>query len=446
MKRKTMTILKSTLSGGVFLGLASLLPAQTFSSGSTGADGAYSPTVTGDFDPVALGIDAAGDNVFNFTTINIPAGVTIRVRASKVRNASVVWLATGNVTIAGTIDISGDAGYTLDASSTTASTRRPAEPGAGGYYGGLGSRDGVGPEAGSGPGAGPAGANSSMTYQCWGGSGASFTAGIAPANYPYTSGTGQPYGNAYPVPLYGGSGGGGGWGSGAVNALGGGGGAGGGAIRIVSTTQVSLTGTINAAGGDAGYVNNPNGSCPGGPGAGGVVNLIAPTITGDGSIYVSSGRGSGGGGSIASYLNNGLVRFGVTNYNFTGSVGGGYFNNGVSSGTLLVSSLYNAPANSGLALPLITILKVNGVAVAQPPSGNYLSPDVTINANTSVTVNASAVNIPVGTIPVLRLTSETAGDQLINCAALAGTLAASTTTCSATFPFAISIAELRASF
>src|SRR6202795_646291 len=85
--------------------------AQPFASGSTGADGAYNPTVSGDFDPAALGLNAAGDNVFNFTTINIPAGVTIRLRGTKVRNLPVVWLATGNVTIAGTLNLNGDAGY-----------------------------------------------------------------------------------------------------------------------------------------------------------------------------------------------------------------------------------------------------------------------------------------------------------------------------------------------
>src|SRR5690349_3158008 len=44
---------------------------QTFSSGSTGADGPLSYTTPGTyiFDPKALNIDPEGDNVFNFTTI-----------------------------------------------------------------------------------------------------------------------------------------------------------------------------------------------------------------------------------------------------------------------------------------------------------------------------------------------------------------------------------------
>src|SRR5215467_812046 len=132
------------------LALAAGAWAQAFSSGSTGSDGAYSPTVSGDFDPAALGLNPAGDNVFNFTTINIPAGVTIKLRASKVRNMPVVFLASGNVTIAGTLDLNGAQAVTLDGSNQTqiSQNRRPAEPGAGGYYGGLGARGGVGPEAG----------------------------------------------------------------------------------------------------------------------------------------------------------------------------------------------------------------------------------------------------------------------------------------------------------
>ena len=128
-----------------------------FTSGSTGSDGAYNPTVSGDFDPVALNLDASGDNVFNFTTINIPAGVTIKLRASKLRNAAVTWLATGNVTIAGTLDLSGAPGPALNTNSAAqfAANLGLPEPGPGGYTGGLGARGSVGPQSGAGPGGGP---------------------------------------------------------------------------------------------------------------------------------------------------------------------------------------------------------------------------------------------------------------------------------------------------
>src|SRR5436309_2953148 len=80
-----------------------------FNSGSNGSDGSLNLSTPGtvDFDPAALGKDLDGDNIYHFTTINIAAGVTVRLRASKLRNASVVWLASGAVTIAGTLDLSG---------------------------------------------------------------------------------------------------------------------------------------------------------------------------------------------------------------------------------------------------------------------------------------------------------------------------------------------------
>src|SRR5882724_5566441 len=77
---------------------------QTFSSsGSTGVDGALTLTTPGTviFDPVALGIDVDGDNVFNFTTITIGPEVIVELRNNPLRGRSVVWLATGAVDISG---------------------------------------------------------------------------------------------------------------------------------------------------------------------------------------------------------------------------------------------------------------------------------------------------------------------------------------------------------
>src|SRR5437773_11728865 len=73
--------------------------AQTFNSGSTGADGAFNPPAD-----ITLALPPSG--VFNFTTINIPRGVTVRFRRNAA-NTPVTMLASGDVTIAGTIDVSG---------------------------------------------------------------------------------------------------------------------------------------------------------------------------------------------------------------------------------------------------------------------------------------------------------------------------------------------------
>jgi len=197
--RFTRQILISAFCSAVFV---PVLPAQ-FTTGSTGADGAYSPTVSGDFDPIALGLDKSGDNVFNFTTITIPSGVTIKLRASKLRNAAVTWLATGNVTIAGTLDLSGATSAALDTTNAAAlaSLRVLPEPGPGGYTAGLGAAAGVASQSGAGPGGGPAGPSSIGIYTCLGGS-ASF---IGSGPVAGSQGVGPTYGSYLLVPLYGGS-------------------------------------------------------------------------------------------------------------------------------------------------------------------------------------------------------------------------------------------------
>ena len=421
--RFSLQILTLALCGTVCVSLAR---AQSFSSGSTGSDGAYSPTVSGNFDPVALGLDSSGDNVFNFTTINIPAGVTIRLGASKLRNAAVTWLATGNVTIAGTLDLTGMPGPALNTGPTMLySSRVLPEPGAGGYTGGLGSLGGNGPQAGAGPGGGGAGAFINND-NCYGGD-AAYIGGAYSTYNP-----GRPYGSYLLVPLYGGSGGGGGWDNQTATNVGGIGGAGGGAIRIASTTQISVTGTINASGGNDGTVTGSGYGCVGGAGSGGAIHLVAPTITGSGTLKASSGYDRYNG-----YANNGIIRFSTTTNSFTGSAAPG----------LILSPVYLPPANSTLALPLLTITQVNGVAVPVGAAGSYFSPDVTINAPGAVTVNLVAANIPLGTVVTLRITAEGSGaDAVISCTPLAGAVTASTATCSATFPFSISIADVNASW
>src|SRR3972149_3792529 len=73
--------------------------AQTFNSGSTGADGPFNPTTN-----TTLALPPSG--VFNFTTINIPAGVSV-IFTRNATNTPVAQLASGNVTIAGTINLNG---------------------------------------------------------------------------------------------------------------------------------------------------------------------------------------------------------------------------------------------------------------------------------------------------------------------------------------------------
>ena len=224
-------MIKMMRSVSLFALAGAALLAQTFNSGSNGSDGALSLTTPGtiDFDPVALGKDTDGDNVFHFITINIGTGVIVRLKNGLLRGKPVVWLASGAVTITGTLDLSGQSGY---AANSTLVSRLPAEPGPGGYPGGLGAYGAAQPSVGFGPGA--------MAGFCgtYGGS----------AGHAVTGGCGgAAYGNGALVPLRGGSGGGGG-----PSDRSGGGGGGGGAIRIASSATITVSGSILANGGDGG--------------------------------------------------------------------------------------------------------------------------------------------------------------------------------------------------
>jgi hypothetical protein len=85
---------------------------QTFSSGSTGADGPLNLTTPGTiiFDPAALGLHPVVDNVFNFTTINVAAGVTVSFTSQRL-SGPVYWLAQGAVTIGGQLNLDGEPGH-----------------------------------------------------------------------------------------------------------------------------------------------------------------------------------------------------------------------------------------------------------------------------------------------------------------------------------------------
>src|SRR2546428_7259814 len=122
-------------------------------SGSTGADGAVSPSTN-----LTLTLPATG--VFNFTTVNIPGGVILRFTRNAA-NTPVTILAQGDVIIAGTMDVSGSAG---GAGSLTGTLLGPngGAGGPGGFDGGTGANRVIPTTggAGLGPGGGSGGANS----------------------------------------------------------------------------------------------------------------------------------------------------------------------------------------------------------------------------------------------------------------------------------------------
>ncbi len=87
---------------GLMAVLLSITDVVAYESGSTGADGAFSPT-----ENMELNLPPSG--IFNFTSIDIPEGVTVTF-GNNATNTPVVLLAQGNVAIAGTLDLNGGNG------------------------------------------------------------------------------------------------------------------------------------------------------------------------------------------------------------------------------------------------------------------------------------------------------------------------------------------------
>jgi hypothetical protein len=194
---------------------------QTFSSGSTGADGALDLTA-GDR---TVQLPASG--ILNYTTVNIPAGKTLTF-GMNLRNTPVVMLAQGAVLISGSIDVAAPYNRNRALSNRI--------PGPGGFYGGDPGLPGFGPGGG----------------QPWA--------------------QGQWIGPLSLVPNIGGSGGGGGENPGCVSP----GGGGGGAITIASSVSITVDGTGYIGAGGAGHYNCNYGWEP--SGASGAIRLVSNSI------------------------------------------------------------------------------------------------------------------------------------------------------------------------
>ncbi|WP_255989559.1 hypothetical protein [Chitinolyticbacter albus] len=306
-----------------------LLPAlaQAFDSGSSGADGAFNPTSN-----ITLQLPESG--ILNYTTINIPAGVTVKFKRNTL-NTPVQILASGDVSIDGVIDVSGDKAYKVGADTQYPDFTTDGLPGLGGpggFDGGRGGRvagalirahDWTGVEtsyvpmyggAGQGPGGGGGGKawwtpDSSPDYMGpAGGAGGSYAAPAMLPNFShvpnmglslryFNAAIGKVYGSSWLRVLLGGSGGGGG--AGGNNIVGSGGGGGGGALLIAASGKVTINGKVLANGGAGGDIAGANiGSNAtyiggwGGGGAGGAIRVVASQITGAGELAAKGGGGN----------------------------------------------------------------------------------------------------------------------------------------------------------
>ena len=372
--------------------------AQTFSSGSTGADGPFNPSSN-----TTLALPPSG--VFNFTTINIPAGVTVTF-TKNAANTPVILLATGNVTIGGTINVSGTAGGPIS---------RPGAGGPGGFDGGPGG-DGV-TTALAGAGLGPGGAQAGTNC---GGSGGSYGTQGTPAFGSCTAvgSAGPTYGSPLLRPILGGSGGSGGSAGGVPGIAGGSGGGGGGALVIASSGSITLSSgsQVLADGGGAGQT----GASAGGGGSGGAIRLIANTITSAGNLFArvgAAGAFSGAGG---------LGRIRLEAYTLTISTG---------SRTPEATQGFPQPVFPAAGQPTLTIASVGGIAGPATPGGSFLAaPDILLPTGTTnpVAVALTASNIPLGTVVQVTATPQSGSKTTATSSGLAGSVASSTATASIT--------------
>jgi hypothetical protein len=381
------------------------LSAQTFVSGSTGADGAFVPCTP---TPCTVTVTLPPDGVLNYTTVNVPSGVTVTF----VRNAAntpVTMLATGDVTIAGTISVNGGNG--ASACNSGVNPNCPA------FFGG-GSGGPGGFSGGSGGMIGQTNSNGSYGQGPGGGVG-------TPISSQAIGGTfGAPSGFVSLIPLFGGSGGGGAGGNSTI--VGPSGGGGGGAIVIASTTKITVasTGVISANGGDSGG-RALQSQASAGEGSGGAIRLVAPEITSTGTIRAMNGIALGNPGGP------GVIRleaftFGTVNATTPGA------SFSVSPGPVTAAS---TPSLAGL--PTLAISSVGGIAAPANPGGAYATADVSLPLGTTnpVPVTLIATNTPIGTTITLSLLPQFGSSTIVpGPITTSGSFASSTASANVTFP------------
>jgi hypothetical protein len=389
------------------------MSAHAFNSGSTGADGAFSPTVN-----TEIALPPSG--VLNYSSINIPVGVTVTFKKNTA-NTPAFLLVSGDATIAGRISIIGSDGKAtgIYGDGALADDGIPGVGGPGGYDGGRGGHDA--PQAGTpgalrigGSGLGPGGGigGTEAADGCTVAGGGYYKANAVGGGYAtgaYQNGAtshcpslnpvalGKAYGSALLQPLIGGSGGGGGRGGSSYSGSGGGGGAG--ALLIAASGKMNITGIIDATGGDAGGVAGTGVGGYGGGGSGGAIRLMATSIAGTGGLYANGGCVNASNqrrqycGSDGYWMTfggaPGRIRLEAEAITYSGASEPGYSKD--VPGPVFISDA-----------PSMRIASVASQAVPANPTGNA---DITLPATTTgpVDVTFQTVNVPVGNTILLRV-------------------------------------------
>jgi hypothetical protein len=382
-------------SRAVFSALLSavLLPSTTWAyvSGSTGADGPFNPTVN-----TVVTLPPSG--VLNYTSVNIPAGVTVTFQKNAT-NTPVVILVSGDFTLNGIVDVRGGRASDVGAAGTgnLGDDGLPGIGGPGGYSGGVGGRPGATvAERVAGTGIGPGGGGGGGSG-LGGGGGSYATAGSLASSCCITGSplgrSGTTYGTTALLPLIGGSGGGGGSGAGSFGGSGGGGG--GGAILIAASGTVTLATNSNifASGGDSGIVSGVGGGASGGGGSGGAIRIVATTISGNGFLWALGGARNTGINDNGGFGGEGRIRLEAEVFTRTSSSSPAFTFG--QPGQVFVSGT-----------PTLLITSVAGVNAPTVPTGNA---DITLPASTMnpVTVTFATTGVPVGNTVRLTVTPPT---------------------------------------
>lgn len=414
--------------------------AWAFDSGSTGADGVLNPAVSTE-------IVLPPSGVLQYTSVNIPAGVTLTFKKNAL-NTPVQILVSGNVTIAGTIDVGGKSSAPTGplGNGNLADDGMPGVGGPGGFDGGRGGRVGstvaaTTGGAGQGPGGGKGGrwfnsVGQDSANQSIGGSArfAAFSSGSD--TYTYGAGPGAIYGTPALQPLIGGSGGAGGAGGSAIEGSGGGGG--GGALLIAASGTIHITGGIMAFGGDSGRSEGAGIGSYGGAGSGGAIRLVATTISGNGTLNANWGcqyytRATNPSCSDQRHQGGmGRIRVEAETMTFSGPS----------------TPVYSVEAPGPVSIPnapSIRIVSIGGSSVPATPTGNA---DVTLPANITnpVTVNFETANVPTGNTIKLRMVPAYGDPVEVLSPAITGTAAAGATSVSVTLPQGPSVLQAITSF
>ena len=399
----------------LLLGGGALHAETGFDSGSSGEDGAFTPTVDTE-------LELPEDGIFHFTNVTIPEGVTVRFDGT----GPVTILASGDVEVAGTIDLSGSWSPPVGAAGdgNVGDDGLPGFAGPGGFDGGLGGEPAEDREnrlggAGIGPGGGGGGVRSSSRKRS--GAGGSFGT-VGSSGFGVTPG--ETYGSEVLLPLVGGSGGGGGVGGPAFHGSGGGGG--GGAILIAASGTVTITGAILAVGGSSGDVAGSGIGAPGGGGSGGAIRIVANRISGNGTLQATGG------------VPGSAVDSGTTNPHRAGNGGNGRIRleAHVFERTAATAPDFSFGEPSVVFVPGLPGLRIESVAGIEAPAFPTGRADIILPEDSAETVPVVVAThgVPVGNTVSLTMTPASGEPVTVVTPALTGDTEAASAEVSITLP------------